>query len=211
MQSIERYGYPLKAPCIALTVIVCAAMLLIQCTRQPVTPMVGPRSAEVLSPGHVSKLQPGLTVRYYYTKFRHIDEMPSGKRAEQWGRPGKPIMIINHRFGQGVVFDSGASQRVGLKMSGYIHLANVGLYHFQARSNDGVRVWIGGDVVINDPDVHSDRLSPLVPLEIHLAGWYPFELNYFQNKGTATLELYWQPPGAAGPSIVPAEAYASLR
>jgi hypothetical protein len=49
--------------------------------------------------------------------------------------------------------------------------------------------------------------QPLVGLARE-AGWTPIRLRYFQRKGTATLKLYWQPPGSEAFAVIPASAYA---
>jgi hypothetical protein len=198
-RRITHYALPI--------VVICAGILMAACAKQAAAPGVQSLTDRIVPPANVSDLLPGLAVRYYEGHFRHIDQMPSGTRATRWGRSGNPIAIINHRFGEGNVFDSGVHQKVGVMMSGYIHFENSGSYRFRARSNDGVRIWIGDTVVIDDPDVHPDQLSDSRPLEIRLAGWYPFQLKYFQNKGSATLELYWQPPGAQDFTIVPEAVY----
>jgi hypothetical protein len=155
-------------------------------------------------------LRPGLAVLYFHKRFRHISEMPQGKWAEKLGRPGQPILQLNHRFGKGEVFDSGVSIKIGVRLTGFIHLAEAGSYVFTVNSNDGTEVSIDSRVIVSDPDVHSDRFSAPGVFEARAAGWYPIEVYYFQNKGTATLELYWKPPQVEAFAIVPADAFAHL-
>jgi hypothetical protein len=79
-----------------------------------------------------------------------------------------------------------------------------------ALSNDGIRVEICSKMILTDPDVHSDRLSPQVLIDIPKPGWYPILVQYFQRKGTAAIELQWKLPGKAEFSVIPAEAYAHI-
>ena len=152
-------------------------------------------------------LKPGLTVRYFYKKTRSLKTIPSESSAEK-GKAGPPILIIDHQFGRQEVFDSGVNRLVMLRMKGVLHLPETGTYGFRALSNDGVRVYLGGQLIISDPRWHSDRCSHPAEVKIDQPGWYEFTLEYFQRKGTAALRLYWQPPGTETLSIVPAEAYA---
>ena len=154
------------------------------------------------------QLKPGLSVIYFHDKYLHIKEMPTGKRIVKYAHPGPPILKIDHRFGRGEVFDSGRSQAVGMIMSGYFHLEEPGVYQFQAHSNDGFQLYINNSLVINDPGVHPDRLSDPGRIEVVKEGWYPVELKYFQRKGTAILELYWQTPGSDAFTIIPERVYA---
>lgn len=156
----------------------------------------------------VGTLQPGLATVYFFEKFRSIDDMPKSERGiDKFGQQGSPIFKLDHRFGDGEVFDSGRSQKVGILMRGFMQLDKPGTYLFQARSNDGFEMAIDGQTVVSDPTVHRDRLSDPGSFKVIRGGYFPVEIRYFQRKGTATLELYWQPPDAAAYSIVPAEVY----
>lgn len=144
-----------------------------------------------------AELSPGLSVLYVYSKIRHIDQMPSDRRFKKKGKPGPPIKMINHKFGNGNVFDSGQSQGVLMSMNGYLKCPEPGIYTLQAISNDGIRIFVGEKMVLEDPDVHSDRASEPGNVEIASPGWYPLKIKYFQRKGTATLILIWKKPGDA--------------
>ena len=82
-----------------------------------------------------------------------------------------------------------------------------GTYLMTMQSNDGIRVFLGGQMVFEDPDVHRDRFTENTTVEIAEAGYYPLYIVYFERKGTSTLEMYWQPPGAESFDFVPADAF----
>lgn len=157
-----------------------------------------------------AQLKPGLSVLYFYDFYRHINQMPQGEKIARKGKPGPPILQLNHRFKKGKVFDSGDNRGVGIVMSGFFHLEQPGQYVFQAKSNDGFELYINDNLIISDPDVHGDKLSNPGQLTVAKGGWFPVTIKYYQRKGTATLELYWHPPGAASLAIVPAQVYAHL-
>lgn len=167
---------------------------------QPATPQPG-----------AEQLQPGLSVLYFDKFFeRHIDKLPVGKEALKRGKAGKPIPYLNHRFGEGNVFDSKNNRGIGMQMTGLLRFDRTGGYGFKVKSNDGFRMFVSDQLVLDDPTVHAERFSMPVTVQVDAAGWYPVMIQYFQRKGTATVELFWQPPGAADFMIVPAEAYAHL-
>ena len=153
-------------------------------------------------------LKPGLSVFYISGFFRHIDDMLSREGGRKQGKPGPPILQLNHQFDKGPVFDSGKTRGVGVYLFGLIRLSQPGRYIFTAQSNDGIRVFINDRMVINDPEVHGARFSNRGIVEIEDAGWYDIAVQYFQRKGTAMLEFYWQMPGADDRVIVPAEVLA---
>lgn len=168
--------------------------------------------AEVQNPSAVqdSQLEPGLSVLYFHEFYRYMYQMPKGDAIARKGEPGPPIMQLNHRFGKGIVFDSGESKGVGMVMKGYFHLQQPGQYEFQALSNDGFELSINNQLLISDPEVHSDKLSDPGRFTISEGGWFPVSIKYFQRKGTATLILYWKPPGTDTFTVIPPQVYAHL-
>ena len=95
-------------------------------------------------------------------------------------------------------------------MSGIIHLAQSGEYAFQALSNDGIRIYLSGEMIIDNPGQHADQLSNEAFTKVGTPGWYPILVEYFQRKGTAAIGLYWRKPGMKSYQPVPAKAYAHL-
>lgn len=167
----------------------------------------GGREQPVAAPLVVSESpEQGLAAYYYYGFYRHIAHMPSNESMVSKGTAGKPVPYVNHQF-KGNIFDSTAPKGVGVLLSGYLKMAAPGKYRFQAVSNDGVKVTVNGQEVVFDPSVHSDRLSNIGSLVVEKPGWYPLTVKYYQRKGTARLELYWQTPGVDDFEIIPAAAY----
>ncbi len=161
--------------------------------------------------GKENQLQPGLSVLYFHQFYRHIDEMPRGRMIKARGIPGKPILILDHHFDEDrEVFKSSRAKGVGMHMDGFILFEKTGDYVFQANTNDGFRLIISELRIINDPTVHSDRMSEKGMVRVAEPGWYPIRILYFQRKGTATIQLFWIKPGDKTMEIVPAEAYAHI-
>lgn len=158
------------------------------------------------------RLKPGLDPIYYLDYFkRDVRRLPSGEQSSVYTVfHGAPILELNHSFGKGEVFASGASRGVGIRMRGYLQFDQSGEYTVQALANDGIIVRIDGVEVLSDPMQHSDRLTDASRLTIAVPGWYPLEIDYFQRKGTATLKLLWQPPGSDAQVPIPAGAYGHI-
>ena len=179
-----------------------AAVILSGC----VTTKTGPVKLDPVP--SAGPLKPGLAVIFFDEFFeRHVDKIPTGKVAEQMGRPGSPIPVIDHKFERNEVFGSGRNRGVAMQMTGYIIFPAPGHYSFRANSNDGIRFYLDGKLIFEDPDVHSDRLSDPGSVKVSQAGPVPVMIQYFQRKGTATLQLFWQPPGAPDFTIIPPMAY----
>ena len=159
----------------------------------------------------LERLARGLSVIYFLEFFeRHLDEIPRNGNSSFIKKPGPPVFELNHQFGDEEVFESGSNRGVAMRMQGYLVIKEKGLYEFQALSNDGVIVRLGGKTVISDPEQHSDRLSNVGHVTIDRSGHYPLLVEYFQRKGTAALKLFWKTPGSDKFVPIPANAYVHL-
>lgn len=149
-------------------------------------------------------LAPGIAVEYTQGFVRFVDDL---ERLSGW-KKGDPLAQIDYNTGSGNVLTSGYTQGVGARLKGFIKLDKTGDYQFAIQSNDGVRMKLDGKTIISDPAVHYDQFSPNVTVPVSTPGWYALDIEYFQRRGTATLELYWQPPGMDSFEFVPADAFA---
>jgi hypothetical protein len=169
------------------------------------------RPASPALPVAAANLQPGLAVLYFPNHFvRHIDGLPQGEAARAKGVPGPPVSNLNRRFGRGQVFQSGTNRGVGVEMGGWMLLAKPGRYQFKVTSNDGFRLFMDGRLLLEDPAWHSagDRTTPAAEFEVREPGWYSLRIRYFQRKGTAAFQFFWQPPEEAEFSPVPGQVLA---
>jgi len=169
-------------------------------------------SAASVSPAasQPSALNPGLAVDYYYSELRHVDEL-----VEYMGRknptPGEPLPNLDYVRGDNKPTLSSKFPRfVGAEITGFINFPEAGTYNLVVVSNDGVRLWIDGTLIYEDPDVHADRESDLIPLNVEAAGWHDIRLLYFQRKNATALVLGWQ-HGDNDLEIVPPEFFGHVQ
>ncbi len=68
-----------------------------------------------------------------------------------------------------------------------------GVYRFQINADDGVRLWLDGELL--GESVNPDNVN-LIDVQTQLsAGQHSIRIDYFQRGGGKALELWWQPPG----------------
>jgi len=166
---------------------------------KPVAPQPAPDS-----------LADGLGVTYYYQTFRTIRQLIEGIGYLK-PDPGTPLPNVDYKVGEGAVLTSTSHNYVGAHIVGLIELAAPGSYEFEVTSNDGVRLTLGGEMIFDDPDVHSDWTSEPIVVPVGTPGWYPIEILYFEKQGTSTLIMRWKPPGAADFEVIPAAAFKHTR
>jgi hypothetical protein len=154
-------------------------------------------------------LKPGLAVDYHFTYVRTIQQLLRYAEPRK-GEAGKPLPQLNYHTGFNNVLTSDRNIGVGAKIHGFVKFDKPGVYQLKVNSNDGVRLILGGKQIYELGDVHPDEMSDPIPVKIDQPGWYPLLIWYFQRKGTATLELYWQPPGGTESVLVPPSAFAHI-
>jgi len=199
---------------LALAVILGLGLILGGCAAATVgeVKQTGPIVLQPVQPQpDTSKIKSGLAVYYFRNLYKSIYEIPKGKYMLMEGKPGPPLAQLNHRFGPDQkIFDSGLTMGVGMFIYGYLRFPKAGEYRFQAMANDGVRLLLSGQMILNDPFVHGDKVTGPTTVTVNEAGLYEFQMFYYQKKGTARLELHWQTPDMTDFKPVPPEAFAHL-
>ena len=160
-----------------------------------------------------SALKPGLTVRYYNTKVRYLDELVRFISSRP-GTPGEPLRALDYADkGPGAyVLGTDRPELVAAVIDGLMRFDTPGRYELAFVINDCIQFFLDGQMLFaKDWDGTPSLLWDSFFVNIEQPGWYPLHLIYYQRKGTAALELNWKRPGQAGDlAVVPAEAYAYI-
>lgn len=81
----------------------------------------------------------------------------------------------------------------GYEFFGYIYIETAGNYTFYTRSDDGSRLWIGDEEIVDNDGLHG---MVRVGGEKYLnEGAYPITVQYFERSGGQGLEVQWAGPG----------------
>lgn len=137
---------------------------------------VRPRPAEELG-----EVAPGLSFAYYEGKWERPPDFDS---LQPVAKGGAPMLDISERR---------RDDFFGFRFNGYIKVPSSGVYTFFARSDDGLRLWIGDKLVIDDYGLHPARE---VQGSIALApGLHPIKADYFEWDGNERLTVSYEGPG----------------
>jgi hypothetical protein len=82
-------------------------------------------------------------------------------------------------------------------------------YTFHTLSDDGVRLWVDGILII-DKWVDQGQTEHSGTIELEAGRWYAIQLEYFENEGGATIKLSWSSRRQQKEIIPPGQLY-SLR
>ena len=122
---------------------------------------------------------PGVLGRYYVLSNPGVlpDFEPLDSYAESvWSRIDAPS--TNGEFA-----DTGRANEVGVVWQGWVDIAESGSWTFGMESDDGSRLWIGEDLVVDNDGVHGmvERTGSISLL----AGKHPIRIEFFENGGGA--------------------------
>ena len=81
----------------------------------------------------------------------------------------------------------------GYKFAGYLDVPRDGVYILTLASDDGSRLYLGNDLIIDNDGLHSlQEKSAEVALS---AGMHSIAVEYFERTGGAELKVLWSGPG----------------
>ncbi|MBI4603533.1 MAG: DUF4038 domain-containing protein [Planctomycetes bacterium] len=120
--------------------------------------------------------------------------VPPGFLARALSRPGKEHAVYVHR-------QRGAGP-FSVRWTGLVEPLHTETYTFHTLSNDGVRLWVDGRLLVDDWTDHADKEgSGAIALEARKR--YELKLEHFQAGGTAAARLSWSSPSQRK-EVVPA-------
>jgi YVTN family beta-propeller protein len=83
------------------------------------------------------------------------------------------------------------------RWTGQVSAPSTGTYRFQTVSDDGVRLWVNGALVVDRWTDHSPTTDATAPIALVAGQRYDLKVEYYERGGGATMQLQWMPPGAA--------------
>ncbi len=92
------------------------------------------------------------------------------------------------------------------RWKGLLYVPETGVYTFAVRSDDGSRLYIDSEAVVNNDGVHG--VWKVTSSQITLTeGYHKIDLHYFVAYAPNALQLYWTRPGYAEAIIAPDYLY----
>ncbi|EUJ10021.1 cytochrome c peroxidase [Methylophilaceae bacterium 11] len=133
----------------------------------------------------------GLNAAYYSTsdltgtvKLQRVEDINF-----DWGN-GSP--------GAGVPVDN-----FSVRWTGFIEATVTGSYQFQTYSDDGLRVYVNNQLIINNWTPHGPTLDTSATLNMTAGQRIPITVEFQEFTGGALMELFWKVPGTATYNVVP--------
>jgi hypothetical protein len=97
---------------------------------------------------------------------------------------------VNFNWGTGSPDSSIGNNTFSARWTGKIMVPATGKYTFYTRSDDGVRLWVNGQLLINNWTLHSVTDNK-AQITLSAGQKYDIKMEYYENTGKAVAKLYW--------------------
>ncbi len=132
-------------------------------------------NADYFSPVDVKDLEPGVAYRYYEGKFKKTSDL-----IEQ-------IPVSNGKLSNFSLAPATKNDYFGFEYTTYLKIEKKGIYHFYTYSDDGSRLYINNQLVVDNDGTHSARRKDgKIALK---AGYHELKVLYFESYMGQELEV----------------------
>ncbi len=145
---------------------------------------------ETSAPAPVPNTGKGLTGRYFNNTS--LTGAATLQRVEQvyfdWIASPGPGVNVN---------------QFSVRWTGQVEASATGTFQFRTRSNAGVRLWVNGNLVINNWTSHATAYNTSGNVTLAQNQRYTITMEHYDTTGTAVAKLYWKRPGQSNFEVVP--------
>lgn len=157
-----------------------------------------PSGSTIVVPATSGKLSPGLLGAYY--------SQNGVQRAYFTGAVAyRTDSTVDFDWGTGLPGPGGiGADDFSVRWTGLIRVPTTGNYVFQTVSDDGVRLYLNGNLVVDNWTDHSVTNNTTSTIALTAGTLLPVRLEYYERGGFAVMKLQWQTPGSTGFVSIPA-------
>ncbi len=111
-------------------------------------------------------------------------------------------LVVNFNWGTGSPHAAIGPDTFSVRWAGEVKADHSQIYTFSTVSNDGVRLWVGGTLVINNWTDHPPTEN-VGTISLQAGQWYALTLEYYEGAGTSVISLSYASPSTPK-QIIPA-------
>lgn len=158
--------------------------------RSPVFENTFTRLDPVRSVAAPKDAQPGLFYQYYEKQLSRLDELKQLSPLREGRIATGDYLDLSHR-----------PDSFAFVFTGYLYVAQEGAYTLLLRSDDGARVYLHDQLVVDNDGSHSARTREgLMALE---AGWHPIKVEYFDDYSGEKLQIVLRDQSGNNSKLLP--------
>ena len=113
---------------------------------------------------------------------------------------------VNFGWGNSAPMSGIGADTYSTRWTGEVEAPASGAYTFYTQSDDGVRLWVNGQQIVNNWTTHATKENSGV-VSLELGKKYAIKLEYFEKYSGATMKLLWSGPGVAKQVVPQARLY----
>ena len=103
---------------------------------------------------------------------------------------------VHRNYGGGDIGGSGRRDHVTARFEGKVQADEAGSYQFRTKSDDGVRVYVGGELIVDNWTDHGPQYDyGTKAIDFDAAEGKEIVVEYYEKAGGGVLELEWMQPG----------------
>jgi mannan endo-1,4-beta-mannosidase len=99
-----------------------------------------------------------------------------------------------------------AADNFSVRWTGKIEVPASGNYKFVTASDDGVRLWVNGQLIINNWTDHGLAYNDGF-ISLEAGRKYDIKLEFYERGGQAQMQLFWQIPNTSQLEIIPSNSF----
>jgi hypothetical protein len=103
-------------------------------------------------------------------------------------------LVVDNDYGLSSPFSATHVDNFSARWSGKIIAPETGTYRFHTFSDDGVRLWVNGSLIIDNWSIHNPTLDTSTAVKLTRGQRYEIKLEYFESSQNAVIRLMWTPP-----------------
>jgi hypothetical protein len=128
--------------------------------------------------------------------------------ADFTGLAAERVEVPNFAWGLASPAPGMDAESFSVRWFGQVEAEYSETYTFRTVSDDGVRLWVDGKLLIDDWTVHSARVESGT-IDLQAGRRYDIRLEYFDASNSAQLRLQWSSASQALDAIPAAQLYTS--
>ncbi len=91
-----------------------------------------------------------------------------------------------------------------VRWTGFVVPTSSGAFTFRTESDDSIKVWVNGNLIIDLWTDHSVQADVSNPINLTAGTAYAVKVEYYEKTNVSTARLQWQTPGSSTYSAIPA-------
>jgi YVTN family beta-propeller protein len=120
------------------------------------------------------------------------------------------VEAVDFNWGRNAPGAGVSADNFSARWTGRLAVPTTGAYAFQTESDDGVRLWVNGQKLVDNWTDHSARLDTSSTVSLNAGTQVDIVMEYYERGGDAVARLRWRPPGASSFVAVPASQLSPL-